>query len=160
TATVEYMKDDEAGAAITSRLERVEIGPDDEGDEMSSCVIVECDGQVSPQKKASGDWGKGGADVALRQILMRLLADCGEQITPFADGPTVQALKLELLRAEFIKTWPALGAKNPGDAKSLAFRRAIKDAIKRKVIATRELNGADFVWLARTAEAAAARSSS
>src|SRR5215831_1836105 len=90
---------------------------------------------------------------------MRLLADCGEQITPFADGPVVQALKLDLVRAEFIKTWPALGAKNPGEAKTLAFRRAIKDAIKRKVVATRELNGADFIWLARAAEAKSAPSS-
>src|SRR5215831_15318480 len=60
TTTVEYMKDDEAGATILSRLEPIKIGPDEEGDEMSSCVIVACN--ASPQKAAGGkdDWGGKG----------------------------------------------------------------------------------------------------
>ena len=39
-ATVEHAKDSEFGAIIASRLERVELGDDDEGDPMTSCVIV------------------------------------------------------------------------------------------------------------------------
>ena len=39
-ATVEHAKDSESGAIIASRLERVELGDDDEGDPMTSCVIV------------------------------------------------------------------------------------------------------------------------
>jgi hypothetical protein len=39
-ATVEHAKDSESGAVIASRLERVQLGDDDEGDPMTSCVIV------------------------------------------------------------------------------------------------------------------------
>jgi hypothetical protein len=35
------MKDGEGGAAIVSRLERVELGTDDDGDPITSCIIVE-----------------------------------------------------------------------------------------------------------------------
>jgi hypothetical protein len=40
TAKVEHMKDDEAGAVIVSRLERVELGVDDDGDAQASCIIM------------------------------------------------------------------------------------------------------------------------
>jgi AAA domain len=39
-AKIEHMKDGEAGATIVSRLDRVELGDDDDGDPISSCVIV------------------------------------------------------------------------------------------------------------------------
>src|SRR5215813_7168206 len=44
TTTVEHMKEDEAGAVVISRLDRVELGEDDDGEIMSSCVIVAGDG--------------------------------------------------------------------------------------------------------------------
>jgi hypothetical protein len=162
TTTVEYMKDDEAGATVLSRLERVEIGPDDDGDEMSSCVIVACD---SFQRAAGGqdDWGgkdgKGSKGLkALRRAIMALMADCGEPITPRAGEPVVQALKLDYVRTEFLKSWPADGEteRKRKQAKTTAFRRALADAVDRGVIETRELNGEDFVWLAGVAEAAPA----
>ena len=43
TATVEHMKDGRAGAAMASRLERVELGTDDDGDPITSCVVVPAD---------------------------------------------------------------------------------------------------------------------
>jgi hypothetical protein len=38
--TVEHMKDGPEGEVLTSRLETVEVGTDDEGDPITSCVIV------------------------------------------------------------------------------------------------------------------------
>jgi hypothetical protein len=40
TVTVEHMKDGDASAPMGSKLERLEVGTDDDGDPMSSCVIV------------------------------------------------------------------------------------------------------------------------
>jgi hypothetical protein len=36
----EHMKEGEAGAVLASTLERVDLGSDDDGDEISSCVVV------------------------------------------------------------------------------------------------------------------------
>jgi hypothetical protein len=43
SATVEHMKDDEAGAVLASKLERVELGFDDDGDLITSMVVVPTD---------------------------------------------------------------------------------------------------------------------
>jgi hypothetical protein len=39
-ATVEWMKDGPEGTTIASRLEQVEVGLDDDGDKITSCVVV------------------------------------------------------------------------------------------------------------------------
>ena len=42
--TVEFLKDGEEGATITSKLETVPLGADDDGEHVNSCVIVANDG--------------------------------------------------------------------------------------------------------------------
>jgi hypothetical protein len=49
-ATVELMKDGPQGEEFASRLEVVEIGIDDDGDKITSCVIVPVDG-LQPSRK-------------------------------------------------------------------------------------------------------------
>jgi hypothetical protein len=49
-AKIEHMKDAEAGGAIACRLEGVELGTDDDGDPITSCVIVEAEGEASGPK--------------------------------------------------------------------------------------------------------------
>jgi hypothetical protein len=53
TATVELMKDAAADVAIYSRLEIVQVGTDDEGDSINSCVIVVTD-QKAPTSEPQG----------------------------------------------------------------------------------------------------------
>jgi hypothetical protein len=51
SAKVEHMKDAEAGAALASKLEKVDLGVDDDGDPMSSCIIVPSDAVVEAGPK-------------------------------------------------------------------------------------------------------------
>jgi hypothetical protein len=54
--TVEHMKDGPEGDVIISQLERVSVGLDDDGDEISSCVVIPVDGPIkdtSDRKKLS-----------------------------------------------------------------------------------------------------------
>jgi AAA domain len=50
--TVEHMKDGPEGDVIGSRLERVELGADEDGDPITSCVIVPV--EISDRKAAEG----------------------------------------------------------------------------------------------------------
>ena len=50
-ATVEFMKDGEAGMAIVSKLDFVEIDIDEEGEPIKSCVLVEAE---TPAKEDRG----------------------------------------------------------------------------------------------------------
>ena len=87
----------------------------------------------------------------LRRILMTLLADAGTDILPFADGPRVRAIKSETVRGEFYKQYATTDTdpKKQQEARSKAYRRAIHTAQQREVIAIRELDGIEWVWLAR-----------
>jgi hypothetical protein len=51
-ATVEHMKDGEEGAVIVSRLAPIEVGTDDDGQPITSCVIVEA--PAAPAAKSAG----------------------------------------------------------------------------------------------------------
>ena len=63
-ATVELMKDGPQGAEFISRLEVVEVGTDDDGDPITSCVIVPVDG-LAPSLKDKAVTLTKGAKIAL-----------------------------------------------------------------------------------------------
>ena len=50
TTTVEWMKDGPEGDMLYSRLEVVNVGQDHDGDEITSCVILEADPPTSPDQ--------------------------------------------------------------------------------------------------------------
>ena len=81
---------------------------------------------------------------------MALLADAGTGILPFADGPMVHAIKSEIVRAEFYKQYSTTDTdpKKRQEARSRAYRRAIHTAQQRNLIAVRELDGIEWLWLA------------
>jgi hypothetical protein len=68
-ATVEYMKDGPDGEEITSKLESVEVGTDEDGEPITSCIVVEAEGvpPVSSGPKLSAN----------QKTMFALLADAG-----------------------------------------------------------------------------------
>jgi hypothetical protein len=85
----------------------------------------------------------------LRQTLMNMLADCGSEQRPYPDGPIVRAVDLEVVRAEFYKSYPATGdeaAKK--EARKKAFSRAIENADEKRLIGSRDIGAITFVWFA------------
>jgi hypothetical protein len=71
--TVEFQKDGPEGESVTSRLERVELGRDEDGDPITSCVIVPAEAVASTRKVKV----TGAARVAL-DLLEKAIADAGE----------------------------------------------------------------------------------
>jgi hypothetical protein len=51
-ATVEHMKDSDGGAMIVSRLEHVNLGNDDDGDPITSCIVDPVEGAAATKKAA------------------------------------------------------------------------------------------------------------
>lgn len=74
--TVEYMKDGETGATTRSTLKVVEVGTDEDGDTITSCVIETADDGVAPAKKKAAS-ATGAAKVVL-DLLRRALGDEGK----------------------------------------------------------------------------------
>jgi hypothetical protein len=97
--------------------------------------------------KGKDPWGARSIR-QLRQVLMNMLADVGSQQRPYPDGPLVRAVDLELVRAEFYKSYPAVGNDEAkADTRQKAFRRAVNEASARGLIKTRDIGAVTFVWL-------------
>jgi hypothetical protein len=86
-------------------------------------------------------WSKGLK--IFRDVLIETLDSRGENIKPFADGPSVKAIDREWMREEFKRRSPAENTK----AKNEAFRRAVKDAVDMGLAVTREIDGITRIWL-------------
>jgi hypothetical protein len=75
-ATLELSKDGEAGAEIVSRLEGVDVGVDEDGEPITSCVIVAVD-EPTAAKVPRGIKLSKSAQNAL-SALVKTIAECGD----------------------------------------------------------------------------------
>jgi hypothetical protein len=129
---------------------KVDMDPDQFGKPMSTLVLDWGSAQAG-QPAAANDkqhWTK--ATRRLRQVFMTILADHGRNCQPYADGPTVRACNLELVRQEFYRQYPADGTeKQKAATRRQAFNRAVKNAQDASLIAIREVDSVQLVWLVK-----------
>ena len=141
TARVEHMKDSEAGTSVLSRLESVDLGSDDDGDPITSCVIVPVEGKQRSdiQREISG-----AAKIAL-DVLVDTLADTGERAMASNHIPAgVRTCSLDLWRRNCYAG--TIAKTDDPDAKRQAFHRASTKLQERKIIGVWQ----DHVWLGVT----------
>jgi AAA domain len=137
TATVEFMKDGDASAPMASRLERVVLGVDDDGDPIASCVIEPADDWLAGKKQ-----GKlpAAARLALDK-LRELVADCGEPAPASNHVPkNVRVCSESTWRQYFYNAYAA----EASDAKQKAFVRAVTRLQEARLIRLWR----DLAWLA------------
>jgi hypothetical protein len=131
-ATVELMKDGPQGDEFASRLEVVEIGIDDDGDKIASCVIVPVEGLQARKKTNPLPSSAAKTLKALHEIL----DDAG--IIPPADTyipPNTKVVAIAEWRAHAFKR--GIGG---GEIKlqQQAFRRAFNSLLANNRVAVSE----------------------
>ena len=140
-------RDGISGIEIPFTARIVETGVDDDADPVTATVIDWEATQQAPRGDAR--WTKSMQ--LLRRILGTTLVDCGQNVRPFPDGPSVRACDVEAARAEFYRQYPADGTeKQKADARRQAFNRSINAAQARGLVASREVEGVQLIWLATT----------
>jgi AAA domain-containing protein/DNA primase RepB-like protein len=106
SAKVEHMKDAEAGAVLASKLERVELGNDDDGDPLSSCIIVPSEvAAVAEPKKKKLPLGQQYGLTALKKVIAN-----GGPVQPPAGHPFPAnwvVVESDQWREEFYKLHPS-----------------------------------------------------
>jgi hypothetical protein len=137
-ATVELMKDGPQGEEFASRLEVVEIGIDDDGDKITSCVIVPVEG-LEPQKEKPKKLPAAAAKAL--KALHEIIDDAGT-IPPHDSyiPPQIKTVLVEQWRAHAYKR--GLCSSSEPDTKKHAFRRAFDSLIENHRIAVSE----PYVW--------------
>lgn len=133
------------GAETPFDLKVVEIGTEGE----STCV-VEWKSGLSPKQRSTSSKERWPKSLRIfRQALLTTLIDAGEFAVPFYDGPEVKMVPDFKVRAEFMAAYPVDGedAKQKTDAKRNAFNRALKMALERNLVCSRDIGGVDHLWL-------------
>jgi hypothetical protein len=134
-AQLELAKDGETGLVLVSRLERIELWRDDDGDPVASCVVREGkDDAAKIAAKKTGSKSKRSDDVAK---LKRAIADAYERLadavekTPGFDTQPVKKIEIDKLRDE-VKRRGFLDTKDTGGltgAARMLFLRTKTDLI-------------------------------
>jgi hypothetical protein len=130
-----------AGVEHPFTAKSVRLGQDEDGDEVASLAIDFSAAVPPPADEEADKWSPSLR--LLRKIFMTLLATAGEQMQPYADGPTVFAVKAQFVRSEFFKQHSA----DQDDTKRKAFDRAISRAQGNDLIGVREVSGTKWLWL-------------
>jgi hypothetical protein len=147
------------GAVIAIEPRSIVIGQDDRGRDVTTLVIDwRADGDdAAPKPDAKKERPRPWA-ASLESFMRALdftLAACGKKMRPFADGPELLAVDLDLVRGEFSKSYVVKGRSGQPasraeaqEAKSAAFTRAVRDADHRNLIRTRETGEPPltYVW--------------
>ena len=146
--TVEWMKDGAEGDVIAFWLERVIVGKEFDGEDISSCVVRPLDdGEV--QRAPKQGWPK-----SLRQLLEAMTNATIESgfDHQIKDGPTVKAVHQEQVRALFMKRYVGgeTDSKTRAAAAKKAWGRAVNAARNSNLIVGEEIMGRPVIWSATT----------
>jgi hypothetical protein len=142
TAEVEFAKDMPEGAVISSRLEVIELGADQDGDQMTSRVVVPASSAENPEPKTKAKLAiSKAAKIALR-ALNEALADDGKIIISSYAPDNTKAVSEEMWRKYAYKRGISVGADR---AKQKAFKAATQSLLTSAVVATWD----DQYWVVR-----------
>jgi hypothetical protein len=133
TATVELSKDGEDGAEIVSRLVPIDLGTDEDGDAITSCVVEPADDAGLASANAAKAASRPSPSLAKSaraglSALKYALSECGEAAPTSAHiPPTVRVVTVDQWRTYAYKK--GISTSDKAHAKGVAFNRASADLI-------------------------------
>jgi len=132
------------GEEFSFQTNEAEIGPE------KTLTIRWTDAAAAAKPKKKDDPWAAKSLRHLHQTMTNMLTDCGSEQRPYPDGPIVKAVDIEIVRAEFYKSYPATGDETAKkEARRKAFNRAIGTADHKRLIGTRDIGPTTFIWLAQ-----------
>lgn len=144
TVTLAKSKDGADNLVWSFALEQVEIGEDEEGEPITSCVV----GNLSEPTFSDGRKVKRSTTPKSLRLLMDsfdfAIQDAGEEIHPFHDGPMVRAVARDRVREAFIERHSA----DDMESRSRAFRRIVGRAVESRELVSGEVHGRAMLWRA------------
>jgi AAA domain len=153
---VRKLRDGTSGLELPFTPKTVEVGTDADGDPITR-VVIDWAAAGEQSAEATQDTRTKNQDVKwtkslrlLRRTLMNVLADHGADRRPYHDGPMVRTVDINIVRAEFYRSYPAEGdEKAKRAARQKAFHRAVTKARDNDLIGIREIEETTHVWLAK-----------
>lgn len=134
------------GSEIPFAVKPVKVGVDKNGKAQTTLVIGWGSEGVPAVRQPADPWPKHLR--LFRDCLNNALIDFGTDMRPFPDGPVVDGVDTERVRAEFYKRYPANGdtEQKKQATRCKAYNRATKDAQERRLIGVRVIDRTTFIW--------------
>ena len=144
TARIEKQKDGEDGLSFTFKLQKVTLGQDRKGRDVTTCLLSD----VTDLTRAERKTRTGPSIPSSLRLFMDIFADVisehGTDERPIADMPVVRCIGIEKLRTAFYR--------RRGDeslnTKRSAFNRALSAATAAKFILAAENDSGALLWKA------------
>jgi hypothetical protein len=147
-ATLEWLKDGAEGDVITGRLELIELDLDEDGEPITSCVIVPA--EVEPQAPTKPKKREPKSAKAFRAAFTEALDTAGQTIRVSGDGPEVRAVDLKHVRKQFELRW-ATGESDPdkqADSRRKTFKRLTGETMPADFTTWIE-GDIEWIWIAK-----------
>jgi hypothetical protein len=140
---VELAKDGPQGDVIASSLEIVTVGKDEDGEDITSCIIIPT--TAVEEKARAGKWSKGLRIV--HESITAALVDQGLNHKIGGDGPAVRAVATEDARTEHGRRYLHTGDGDRAEAERKSWQRNLKAARNQGLIGNELSGGRELIWL-------------
>ena len=152
TLTLDKLRDEEDGARLIVRLDRIVLGHDEDDVEISTLVVVGIE-DGAPVQAAKGKPPKviPGQRRLLMEMVELAIEEAGQDFAVF-NGPVVRAVAEEAVRRRFYIRIAEQADPNDDPVKieerrRKAFNRNVETALKAKELMARGRDGVRFLWL-------------
>jgi hypothetical protein len=146
---IRKVRDGDSGREIPFRLEVIDCGVDEDGDQITTCVVRWEPNRQQTQASPQEHWRSGNGMVALRRALTDAVRDDGRDFNPRDYVTPVRAAPMRLLRERFKLAYPPPADDDPRrrqETVKKAFARAIETARTNSLIGTEEHDADVLVW--------------
>lgn len=152
---LDKLKDDEDGYDLIVRLNRIVIGEDAEGDEVSTLVITSIEKPDASRAPRSRKGKPPKRIPAQRRLLMEVVVQAIDEIgcdIQAPNGPIVTAAPEDMVRARYYsriaeQAEPNELAEALAERQRKAFTRSIKGALDAKNLIAKTQDNMRFLWL-------------
>jgi 5S rRNA maturation endonuclease (ribonuclease M5) len=139
---VELSKDGPAGARVLCTLEAVTVGVDEDGDEITSCVVSPCE--------EGGSRPRAVLPKGLRLVheaISAAVLEGGVTHRVGGDGPMVTAVQVRAARTIHNQRYVSTGDGDRTEAERKAWARNFKQAREANLIGAEHNEGQELIWL-------------
>ena len=142
TAKIEKMKEGEGGLSFTFRLEPVALGNDDDGEQVTTCLVEGVTDLARSERKTRTGLSIPASLRLWLSVFDEVLADVGRMARPFPDGPEVLCIDREQVRAAYFKR---RGDDTP-EAKKKSFNRGLNAVLDQKIVIATDGDNGVLLW--------------
>jgi AAA domain len=152
TLSLKKLKDEETSLQLAVSMDRIVIGHDEDGDEVSTLAVADIKEETEKPKANKSTKAVPAGQRLLMDMVAVTLDEAGKNIRPFANGPLVRVAADGAVRERYYAriaetTKPDDTPKKLADRQRQAFCASIKRAIDAKMLVAAQHNGERVLWL-------------